>query len=172
MSRDNESNILYISGGRGGDGGPGGDTGGNGGRGGGPILNYHVNEGGILTNHNNIMMQGHELIGALLSGQPVDELLKFKDGIFTELASASQRAIEDIKSFVRYQVQEIGNWASEEEHIQRVTEQILQLSNGMINMVARLITELRNSCLKDDWERMLSNHSMDQDNAHDSLFGC
>ncbi|KAJ6476437.1 hypothetical protein C8R47DRAFT_1290212 [Mycena vitilis] len=82
MSRDNECAIYHISGGRGSDGNPGD----NGGEGVGPIANYHVNEDGILTNHNNI------LIGVLFSGgQPVDEPLKFKDGIFTELANVSQR---------------------------------------------------------------------------------
>ncbi|KAJ6453445.1 hypothetical protein C8R47DRAFT_1083433 [Mycena vitilis] len=79
MSRDNECAIYHISGGRGSDGNPGD----NGGEGVGPIANITSTKMGsspIIT------------ICVLFSGgQPVDEPLKFKDGIFTELANVSQR---------------------------------------------------------------------------------
>jgi hypothetical protein len=67
----------------------------------------------------------------LFTGQPLEEFrTAFKDVTFIELGSAVSSG--DIRSFVGSEVPRIGNWASDVNYAENVTEQIVQKSNGML----------------------------------------
>jgi hypothetical protein len=65
----------------------------------------------------------------LFTSQPLQEFqTAFKDIPFIELGSAVST---DIRSFVGSKVSRVGNWASDDNYVKDVTEQIVQKSNGM-----------------------------------------
>jgi hypothetical protein len=66
----------------------------------------------------------------LFTSQPFEEFqTAFKDVTFIELGSVVSN--NDISSFVGSTVRGVGNWASDDEYAEHVTEQIVQKSNGM-----------------------------------------
>jgi hypothetical protein len=66
----------------------------------------------------------------LFTSQPLEEFQTvFKDVAFIELGSWVSN--DDIRSFVGSEVPRVGNWASDENYANDVTEQIVQKSNGM-----------------------------------------
>jgi hypothetical protein len=66
----------------------------------------------------------------LFTSQPLEEFqTAFKDVTFIELGSWVSN--DDIRSFVGSEVPRVGNWASDENYANDVTEQIVQKSNGM-----------------------------------------
>jgi hypothetical protein len=66
----------------------------------------------------------------LFTSQPLEEFTKaFQDVPFIKLGSWLSN--NDIRSFVGSEVPRVGNWASDDRCAKRVTEQIVQKSNGM-----------------------------------------
>jgi hypothetical protein len=66
----------------------------------------------------------------LFTSQPLEEFqTAFKDVTFIELGSWVSN--DDIRSFVGSEVPRVGNWASDENYANDVTEQIVQKNNGM-----------------------------------------
>jgi hypothetical protein len=66
----------------------------------------------------------------LFTSQPFNEFqTAFKDVTFIELGS--QVSNDDIRSFVGSEIARVGNWASDDEYAEQVTEQIVHKSNGM-----------------------------------------
>jgi hypothetical protein len=66
----------------------------------------------------------------LFTSQTFDEFqTAFKDVTFIELGSGVSN--NDIRSFVGSEVPRVGNWASDDNYADDVTEQIVQRSNGM-----------------------------------------
>jgi hypothetical protein len=77
----------------------------------------------------------------LFTSQPLEEFqTAFKDVTSIELGSAVSTS--DIKSFVGSEVPRIGNWASDENYANDVTEQIVQKSNGMSVLSSSLNCDL------------------------------
>jgi hypothetical protein len=67
----------------------------------------------------------------LFTSQPLEEFRKtFMDVAFIELGSAV--STDDIRSYIGSEVSKVGNWASDDKYAKRVTEQIVQKSNGML----------------------------------------
>ncbi|KAJ7606348.1 hypothetical protein DFH06DRAFT_1019409, partial [Mycena polygramma] len=90
----------------------------------------------------------------LFTSQPLAEFQKaFKNVTFIDLSSAVLK--DDITSFTASEVHGVGNWASDDDHVVRVTEQIVQKSNGMFRMAACLLMELRACYWKAKWEEIL-----------------
>jgi hypothetical protein len=77
----------------------------------------------------------------LFTSQLHDEFqTAFKDVTFIELGSWVSN--EDIRSFVGSEVPKVGNWASDNNHANYVTEQIVQKSNGMSVLSSSLCCHL------------------------------
>ncbi|KAJ7615248.1 hypothetical protein DFH06DRAFT_1239963 [Mycena polygramma] len=90
----------------------------------------------------------------LFTSQPLAEFQKaFKNVTFIDLSSAVLK--DDIMSFTASEVSGVGNWASDDDPAVRVTEQIVQKSNGMFRMAACLLMELRDCYWKAKWEETL-----------------
>jgi hypothetical protein len=67
----------------------------------------------------------------LFTSQPLAEFrMAFKDVTFIELGSAVSSG--DIRSFGGSEVPRVGNWASDDNYAENVTEQIVQKSNRML----------------------------------------
>lgn len=66
----------------------------------------------------------------LFTSQPLHEFQEaFKDVAF--IALTSEVSTPDIRAFVGSEVRGTGNWASEDQYVQHVIEQIVLKSNGM-----------------------------------------
>jgi hypothetical protein len=66
----------------------------------------------------------------LFTSQPLGEFREaFMDVTFVELGSAV--STNDIRSYISSEVPGVCNWANDEKYVKKVTEHIVQKSNGM-----------------------------------------
>ncbi|KAF8210989.1 hypothetical protein K438DRAFT_2011412, partial [Mycena galopus ATCC 62051] len=91
----------------------------------------------------------------LFTSQPFEEFqTAFKDVTFIDLDSAV--STNDIRSYIGSEVPQIGNWASDNKHVEDVTEQIVQKSNGMFRLATCLLIELHHCDWEGDWASALT----------------
>ncbi|KAJ7496262.1 hypothetical protein B0H11DRAFT_858116 [Mycena galericulata] len=91
----------------------------------------------------------------LFTSQPLEVFKKsFKDVTFIELGS--KVSTSDIRSYICSEIPKIGNWASDDNYVNDVTEQIVQKSSGMFCMAACLLIELCGCSWDDEWEEIIT----------------
>ncbi|KAJ7480261.1 hypothetical protein B0H11DRAFT_1725052, partial [Mycena galericulata] len=91
----------------------------------------------------------------LFTSQPLEEFKKaFKGVTFIELGSVVSTG--DIRSYICSEIPKIGNWASDDNYVNDVAEQIVQKSNGMFRMATCLLIELHGCDWDDEWDEILT----------------